>query len=300
MNIKYEINRLKNEKDACILAHYYTLPEIQEIADYVGDSYYLSKIAKDLEQSTIVFCGVKFMAESAKLISPQKKVLFPNQEATCDMVNRVDMDKVKELMNEHKNGVLISYVNCSTELKAMSYTCVTSSSAQEVISNVKNKKIIFVPDKNLGGYISSKFPSKEFVLWDGCCCYHDNITSEQVTQKKLLYPNAKVLVHPECREEVRNLADYIGSTSGIIDYATKDAKDEFIVVTDVGILHELEKTNPDKKFYELPINCSSMKLINLQDVYKCLQDEEYEITIEGEISLKATEALEKMHKLARR
>ncbi|MCM1988994.1 quinolinate synthase NadA [Oceanirhabdus seepicola] len=298
MDIVKDINRLKEEKGATILAHYYTLPEIQEIADYVGDSYFLSKKGKDAEGNIIVFCGVKFMAESAKLLSPEKKVLFPNEGATCGMARRVDLDKVKELVEEHKDGVLVSYINCSTELKGISYTCVTSASAEKIIGNIKEKKILFVPDRNLGGYISEKFPEKEFILWDGCCCIHDNIKPEDVMEKKEKYPEAKVLVHPECRKEVRDLADYIGSTSGIMNYATESECDEFIIVTDVGILHELKDRNPKKKFHALPMVCDNMKITTLEDVYTCLKEEKNEIIIPEELSQRAVKSLEKMHFLA--
>lgn len=298
MDIVKEIKRLKEEKGATILAHYYTLPEIQEIADHVGDSYFLSKKGKEAQGNIIVFCGVRFMAESAKLLSPAKKVLFPNEGATCGMARRVDLDKVKKLVEEHKDGVLVSYINCSTELKGISYTCVTSSSAEKIIGNMKEKKILFVPDRNLGGYISEKFPEKEFILWDGCCCIHDNIKSEQVMEKKDKHPEAKVLVHPECRKEVRDLADYIGSTSGIINYATENDCEEFIIVTDVGILHELKNRNPKKIFHELPMVCDNMKITTIEDVYTCLKEEKNEIIISEELSQRAVKSLDMMHSLA--
>jgi len=214
------------------------------------------------------------------------------------MARRVDLDKVKELVEEHKDGVLVSYINCSTELKGISYTCVTSASAEKIIGNIKEKKILFVPDRNLGGYISEKFPEKDFILWDGCCCIHDNIKPEDVMEQKEKYPEAKVLVHPECRKEVRDLADYIGSTSGIINYATADECEEFIIVTDVGILYELKNTNPKKRFHELPMVCDNMKITTLEDVYACLKDEKNEIKIPEELSERAVRSLEKMHSLA--
>ncbi len=298
MDIAKEIKRLKEEKGAIILAHYYTLPEIQEIADDVGDSYYLSKKGKESPCETIVFCGVEFMAESAKLLSPEKKVLFPNERATCSMVEAIDLDEVKKLVEQHKDSILVSYINSSTELKAISYTCCTSSSAEKIIESIEGKKILFVPDKNLGEYISEKFPDKEFILWDGFCCVHHHIMAEDVLHEKNKYPEAKVLVHPECRKEVRDLADYVGSTRGIIDYATEDSCDEFIIVTDVGVFYELEKRNPLKKFHALPMVCDNMKLTTLEDVYSCLKEGTNEVFIPKELARKAVKSLEMMHSLA--
>lgn len=298
MNLTEEIKRLKEEKDAVILAHYYTRPEIQEIADHVGDSYYLSKMGREADEKTIVFCGVRFMAESAKLLSKEKRVLFANQLATCGMARRVDMDKVDDLLNEHEDGVLVSYINCSTELKSISHTCCTSSSAEKIIGNMQSDKIIFVPDKNLGGYISEKFPEKEFVLFDGCCCIHDDLTIEEVRKAKSKHKDALVLAHPECRKDVRGIADYVGSTSGIIDFATESENQEFIIATDIGIFHELEKRNPKKKFYGLDMNCANMKLTSLEDVYSCLLKGANEIVIGEELLKEASKALETMHKLA--
>jgi len=293
-----KIKKLKIEKNAIILAHYYQSSEIQDIADYVGDSYYLSEIGVKSDADIIVFCGVKFMAESAKILSPKKKVLLPNEEALCGMAVMARPDKIEEIKKEYPNAKVLCYVNSSTEVKAISDVCCTSSSAMNICRNIHSDEIIFVPDKNLGSYIQEKVPEKRIILWDGFCCIHNNIRPEDVIKVKEEYgKDVEVLVHPECTKEVREHGDFIGSTGQIIEYASSSNKQEFIVVTDVGILHELRKRNPNKRFYPLHMVCGPMKITTIKDVYNCLEGLSNEIYIDEDVRVKAEKALIKMHEL---
>lgn len=295
-----EILKLKKEKNAIILAHLYEIPEIQEIADYVGDSYYLSKIARDAKEDLIIFCGVKFMAESAKILSPNKTVILPVEDAGCPMADMADAKSLAEKIKEYPDAFKVCYINSSYEVKALCDASVTSSSALEIMKNIPNKQILFLPDKNLGGYIAEFFPEKEFIQWEGYCPTHNRITADEVIKLKEEHPNVKVLTHPECSKEIRDLSDYLGSTSGIIDYATKCEDKEFIICTEEGVLHQLKKNNPDKKFYfpEMMI-CPNMKKITLQDVYDALTGKKQEVILDEEISKKALISLENMHKLGK-
>ena len=299
-NIVDKILELKKEKHAAILAHYYQRPEIQDIADYVGDSYYLSKVARDCKENTIVFCGVHFMAESAKILSPNKKILLPNTSAGCPMAEMADADSLAKLKKEHPNATVICYINSTAEVKALCDISVTSSSALKILKNVEAKEIIFLPDKNLGEYISGFFPDKKFILWDGFCITHKKVRKENIEAIKNIKKDALVLVHPECESEVRAIADFIGSTGEIIDYATNSPNNEFVIVTEEGVLHQLKKKNPNKNFY-VPGNtmtCINMKKTVLEDVYDSLLNEQNEIILDEEIRVKALASLENMHKLA--
>ena len=298
-NILYKIEELKKEKNAIILAHYYERPEIQDVADYVGDSYYLSKIARDCKENVIVFCGVKFMAESAKILSPQKTVLLPNIDAGCPMAEMADAATLAKVKEDHPNAAVVCYINSTAEVKALCDVSVTSSSAVKIIENIDKDEIIFLPDKNLGGYISEKFPNKKFILWNGFCITHKKVKVENIHSIKVLRPEAKVLVHPECEGEVRAVADFIGSTGEIIDYATKSSSNEFVIVTEEGVLHELKKRNPNKSFYVpgTTMTCVNMKKTILEDVYESLLYNQHEIILDEEIRLKALASLENMHKL---
>ena len=271
-----KILKLKKEKNAIILAHLYQIPEIQEIADYVGDSYYLSQVARDAKEDLIIFCGVKFMAESAKVLSPEKTVILPAPNAGCPMADMAEVEDVEEMIKKYPDA----------------------SSALNIIKNIPNKQILFLPDQNLGGYISEFFPEKEFILWRGFCPTHHRITAEDIIKAKEEHPNVKVLSHPECSKEVRDLSDYIGSTSGIINYATECEDKEFIIATEEGVLHQLKKKNPDKKFYfpEVMV-CPNMKKTSLQDVYDALDGKKEEVILDEEIRKKALTSLENMHKL---
>ena len=295
-----KILKLKKEKNAIILAHLYQIPEVQEIADYVGDSYYLSKVARDAKEDLIIFCGVKFMAESAKILSPNKTVILPAPDAGCPMADMAEAEDLEEKIKEYPDAFKVCYINSSYEVKALCDASVTSSSALEIMKNIPNKQILFLPDRNLGGYIAEFFPEKEFIQWKGFCPTHERVSAEDVTKLKEEHPNVKVLSHPECSKEVRNLSDYIGSTSGIIKFATECEDKEFIICTEQGVLHQLNKNNPDKKFYfpEMMI-CPNMKKTSLQDVYDALTGKREEIILDEETSKKALTALENMHKLGK-
>ena len=293
-----KILKLKKEKNAIILAHLYQIPEIQEIADYVGDSYYLSQVARDAKEDLIIFCGVKFMAESAKVLSPDKTVILPAPNAGCPMADMAEVEDVEEMIKEYPDAFKVCYINSSYEVKALCDASVTSSSALNIMNNIPNKQILFLPDQNLGGYIAEFFPEKEFILWRGFCPTHHRITAEDVLNAKQEHPNVKVLAHPECSKEVRELSDYLGSTSGIIDYATKCEDNEFIIATEEGVLHQLQKKNPNKKFYfpEMMV-CPNMKKTTLQDIYDALDGKREEVVLDEEIRQKALTSLENMHKL---
>ena len=293
-----KILKLKKEKNAIILAHLYQIPEIQEIADYIGDSYYLSQVARDAKEDLIIFCGVKFMAESAKVLSPEKTVILPAPNAGCPMADMAEVEDVEEMIKKYPDAFKVCYINSSYEVKALCDASVTSSSALKIIKNIPNKQILFLPDQNLGGYISEFFPEKEFILWRGFCPTHHRITAEDIIKAKEEHPNVKVLSHPECSKEVRDLSDYIGSTSGIINYATECEDKEFIIATEEGVLHQLKKKNPDKKFYfpEVMV-CPNMKKTSLQDVYDALDGKKEEVILDEEIRKKALTSLENMHKL---
>ncbi|MDO5516395.1 MAG: quinolinate synthase NadA [Clostridium sp.] len=299
INLKDEILRLKREKKAVILAHYYETGDIQELADYVGDSYYLSEKARDCSEKVIVFCGVRFMAESAKILSPEKTILLPCETAGCSMADMAGEKAVIEMKENYPEAFAVCYINSTYEVKSHCDVAVTSSSALKIIKNVPNKQILFLPDKNLGGYISEFFPEKEFILWDGFCKYHNNVSREEIIEAKEKYSDAKILVHPECTKEIRDMADYIGSTSGIIDYVGKDNGQVYIVATEEGILYELNKKYPDKKFI-IPggrICCEDMKKTTLENLYECLLNMKSEIILDEEIRKKALRSLENMHKL---
>ncbi|WP_343346615.1 quinolinate synthase NadA [Terrisporobacter petrolearius] len=296
--LKENILQLKKEKNAIILAHLYEPDEIQEIADYVGDSYYLSKIARDSKEELIIFCGVKFMGESAKILSPHKKIILPATNAGCPMADMANASDLEEMIAKYPNAFKVCYINSSYEVKALCDVSVTSSSALDILKNVPNKEILFLPDRNLGSYISEFFPDKEFILWEGFCPTHERLTSEELLRAKKDHPNVKILAHPECNKPVRDLADYIGSTSGIINYATKCEDEEFIICTEEGILYELNKRNPNKKFYfPEKMICPNMKKTSLEKVYDALCGKVDEVILDKEISEKALTSLENMHKL---
>lgn len=299
--LKEKIQELKKKRNAVILAHYYQRPEIQEIADVVGDSYFLSKFASECKEDVIVFCGVQFMAESAKILSPEKTVLLPVYDAGCPMADMADYEDVKEFVKKYPDAAVVAYINSSTEVKTISDVCVTSSSAEKIIRNIPQKDIVFLPDKNLGGYLAEKIPEKNFILWDGYCITHEKVNPEEIKKIKEKMPQAQVLVHPECNKSVRDLADYIGSTSGIIAHATESEAKDFVIVTEEGILYELKQKNPDKNFYApgRTMTCINMKKTTLEDVLESLEKMKHEITLDEDDRLKAYKSLENMHKLSR-
>ncbi|MBS5315135.1 MAG: quinolinate synthase NadA [Clostridiales bacterium] len=295
-----EIKRLKEERDAIILAHYYTDDNLQEIADYVGDSYYLSKVAREAKEQVIVFCGVKFMGESAKILNPHKTVLLPDDVADCPMAHMVTPQQIKQVRQEHEDLAVVCYINSTAQIKAESDVCVTSANALNIVKALKQSKIFFVPDQHLGTYVASKVPEKEFIFNDGYCHIHRSIQKEAVLREKALRPEAQVLVHPECPSEIVDLADYVGSTTGIIDYAAKSQADSFIVCTEIGILYELKKNNPNKNFYFVgeKKECADMKRITLSKLYEALRDMKYEVVLEEAERKAAEEVLLAMHRLA--
>ncbi|AWW26637.1 quinolinate synthase NadA [Acetobacterium sp. KB-1] len=298
--ILLKIEKLKKEKDAVILAHYYVSDEIQEIADYVGDSYYLSKIAVELPQKVIVFCGVTFMGESAKILSPQKTVIMPEARADCPMAHMAAIEKIKEVREYYEDLAVVCYINSTAEIKKFVDVCVTSSNALKIVRALPQQNIYFVPDENLGRYIASQLPDKNFIFNDGYCHVHDEIMIDELEEAKAAHPNAEVLVHPECTLTVIGAADYVGSTSGIIDYATASDADEFIIGTEIGIFYQLEKNNPDKKFYPINQNqiCPNMKKISLHKVAHALENGINQINVDEQTRTKAVMALEKMLELA--
>ncbi len=296
-----QIKRLKKEKNAVILAHYYVNDEVQDIADYIGDSYYLSKKATEVSEQVIVFCGVSFMGESAKILNPDKLVLMPDNLANCPMAHMADIDYIEKLRKEYDDLAVVCYINSTAELKVHSDVCVTSSNALKIVKALPNKNIFFIPDENLGRYIASLVPEKTFIFNDGFCHVHKSITKENVLKAKKAKPDALVLVHPECTMDVLELADYIGSTSGIIDYATNSDAKEFIICTEMGVLHQLTLKNPDKKFYSVGIRqfCPNMKKVTLEKVRDVLINENNAVAVSDEVRKKAGIPLARMLELAK-
>lgn len=299
INFKNEILKLRKERNAIILAHYYQRSDIQDIADAVGDSYYLSKIAKDCEEKVIVFCGVKFMAESAKILSPEKIVLLPVIDAGCPMADMADAEGVQELKKKHPNAKVVCYINSSAEVKAISDVCCTSSNALKIIRNLEEEEIIFLPDKNLGEYIQEQVPEKKFIIWNGFCITHKKVRPEELAKAKNLHPDILIAAHPECEKPVRDAADFIGSTGEIIKFVNKSSNKRFLIATEEGVLHQMKLNDPDKEFY-IPgggMSCINMKKTYLKDVYNCLLNMEYNIELNEDLRQKAYNALSNMHKL---
>ncbi|WP_073587839.1 quinolinate synthase NadA [Anaerocolumna xylanovorans] len=296
-----KIEELKKEKDIAILAHYYTDGQIQALADYVGDSYYLSKIATEIPQSTILFCGVSFMGESAKLLNPEKTIIMPDSYADCPMAHMADIDEIERVRKDYENVAVVCYVNSTAEIKAHSDVCVTSANALRIVKALPNKNIYFIPDGNLGRYLANKIPEKNFILCDGFCHVHTSITRENVEKAKQVHPEALVLAHPECTWDVLELADYIGSTSGIIDYATQSEAEVFIICTEMGVLYELELKNPGKKFYSVGHRqfCPNMKRITTERVLEQLQNMSNVVELDEEMYDKANKPLERMLALSK-
>lgn len=293
--------QLKKEKDAVILAHYYTDDEVQKIADYVGDSYFLSEKAREIEKKVIVMCGVSFMGESVKLLNPNKIVLLPDETADCPMAHMATVKKIQEVRKNYEDVAVVCYVNSTAELKANSDVCITSANALKIVKNLPNKNIYFIPDKNLAHYISQKVTNKNFIFNDGYCYIHNSVTKEEVEMAKKKYPKAEILVHPECIKEVVEMGDYIGSTSGIIKYATESLNKEFIICTEDGVLYELKEKNPDKKFY-LPkenFKCVGMKKITLDKIIKALETNEPQVHLEETLIKNAYKPLENMLQMAK-
>ena len=273
MNKQEEIRQLKQEKDAVLLAHYYVDEEVQKIADYVGDSFYLSKIASSLNNRTLVFCGVSFMGESGKLLSPEKTVLMPDASADCPMAHMVSKAEIDEARSKYDDLAVVCYINSTAEVKTWADVCVTSANAVKIVRNLPNKNILFIPDKNLGRYVKQQVPEKNVMLVKGYCPIHEFIKPEEIKALKQKYPKALVLAHPECNAQVLEMADYIGSTSGILSKAKESDANAFIIATEVGVRYELQVQNPDKQFYfpeTLPV-CKDMKKITLDKIIEVLK-----------------------------
>ena len=298
---KEEIEALKREKNAVILAHYYVPEEVQEIADYVGDSFYLSKAARETDADVLVFAGVSFMGESAKILNPQKTVLLPDAGADCAMAHMAAAEQVRRKKEEDPYLAVVCYINSTAELKTVSDVCVTSSNAVKVVKALPNKRIFFIPDRNLGSFVAKQVPEKEIILNDGYCPVHQEILPKEVLAAKKAHPHAKVLVHPECTKEVVALSDYAGSTAGIIAYAAASKEREFIIGTEDGVMYELRKQNPDKLFYPVRDGqcCCDMKKVTLEKVRDSLKYEQHKVEVSEETARKASQAMERMLKLAK-
>jgi quinolinate synthase len=296
-----EIKKLKVQNDAVILAHYYQIPEIQDIADFIGDSLALSQFAQKTKASVIVFAGVHFMAETAKILNPDKKVLIPDMEAGCSLADSCKADKFKEFCANYPGHKIVSYINCSAEIKSMSNVICTSGNAVKIVESIpKNEKIIFAPDKNLGAYINS-VTGRNMILWNGTCEIHDVLTTESIIKLKTLHPDAKLIAHPECRSVILEMADFIGSTTAMLKYTQSDISKKYIVATETGILHQMKKVSPDKEFIIVPAeencscnDCSYMKLNTMEKLYLCMKTEKPEIILDKEIIEKAKTPILKM------
>lgn len=300
-----EINYLKKEKNAVILAHYYQNADIQDIADYIGDSLGLSQQAQKSNADIILFAGVHFMAETAKILNPSKKVLIPDLKAGCSLADSCPPEEFAAFKAKHPDHIVITYINCTAEIKALSDIICTSSNAVQIVESLpKEQKIIFAPDKNLGAYINKK-TGRNMVLWDGACMVHEIFSLEKITKLKLLHPNAQIIAHPECEASILEIADYVGSTTALLNYATKSNCNEFIVVTETGILHQMEKANPAKTFIPAPPNnscacndCPHMKLNSLEKIYVALKYEKPELVMDEKLIEAAKKPMLKMLELS--
>ena len=299
--MKTEILKLKKEKNAVILAHYYTPSNVQELADYVGDSFYLAKVAQQTKADIIVFCGVRFMGESAKILNPDKKVLMPDMCADCPMAHMVSDGLIEEMRRSYDDLAVVCYINSTTELKRKSDVCVTSSNAVKIVKALPNKNIFFIPDNNLGSFVKKQVPEKNVILNAGYCPIHAKIKAEQLYEALEKHPNAMVLAHPECEQEVLAEADFIGSTADIIRYAEESCSYEFIICTEDGVDFKLTSDNPKKKFYypEPRPCCADMKLNTPESILSVLKKENNEILISDDVILTALQPLKKMLELAR-
>ena len=298
--LQQEIIRLKKEKDICILAHSYVAHEILEIADFTGDSYALSVKAKDAPQKTVIMVGVRFMAETVKILSPEKKVILANAGAGCAMADQMDKQVIEIVKQQYPDYKVVAYINTTAELKTICDVCVTSSSAVKIVSAMPDKNILFIPDCNLGDYVAKQLPEKNIKLLQGGCPVHASVNAEEVVEAKKLHPNALVLVHPECTPDVVKLADYVGSTSGIMDFARKSDAKEFIIGTEISIAEHLQYECPDKMFYYMSpkLICKNMKLSTLGDVYNAILGRAgEEIVLDDETITAARRCIDEMIRL---
>ena len=301
MDICEKIAKLKKEKNAVILAHYYALPEVQAIADYIGDSFYLSKVAVGLQEDTIVFCGVSFMGESAKLLNPTKTVLMPDSHADCPMAHMADLQTIQKLRAQYDDLAVVCYINSTAELKSASDVCVTSANAVKIVRALKQKHIFFIPDKNLARFVAEQVPEKTFIFNHGYCPIHENMRTREILALKEQHPEAEILSHPECQKQVCDVSDYIGSTAGIIAYVDNSDKKAFIIGTEIGVSYELTRRHPDKQFYfpkSTPL-CRDMKCITLEKIAHVLETGDNAVEIPAEIAKTALPPLTAMLQLAK-
>jgi quinolinate synthase len=302
-----EIERLKIEKNAVVLAHYYQEPDIQDVADFIGDSLALAQKAQSTTADIIVFAGVHFMAETAKILNPNKKVLLPDLKAGCSLADSAPADAFKKFKENHPDHIVITYINCTAEVKALSDIICTSSNAEAIINSLpKEQKIIFAPDKNLGAYLIKK-TGRDMVLWNGACQVHELFSLEKITKLKMRHPEAKVIAHPECEESVLKVADFIGSTSALLKYSAQNAANEFIVATESGILHQMQIQSPTKTFIPAPPDnacacndCPFMKLNTLEKLYLCMEYEEPEISLDEKLIEAAKKPIERMLEISKK
>lgn len=299
MTTAEKILKLKEEKNAVILAHYYVDAEIQEIADYVGDSFYLSKVATKVEAERIIFCGVEFMGESAKVLNPEKRVFMPDATADCPMAHMATPEEIEKVREEYDDVAVVCYINSTAELKTYADVCVTSSNAVNIVKKLPNKNIFFIPDRNLGNFVAKQVPDKNIIVNKGCCPRHVDIKEERVLAAKKKYPNAKFAVHPECTPDVLQHADYVGSTSGIIDYVVATDAEEFLIGTVDGVFAEINKQAPEKKLYTVKPEqvCVNMKKVTMDKVLDVLENETNEVFVEEALAKASMKPLERMLEL---
>ena len=302
MITKEQVIALKKEKNAIILAHYYTLPEVQEVADFVGDSLGLSQKAAQTDADIILFAGVHFMAETAKILNPGKKVLIPDMSAGCSLADGCDAEELAAFMKDYPDHKILAYINCTAAVKTMSDIIVTSGNALKIVNSLpEDEKIVFVPDRNLGDYINQQ-TGRKMVLWDGDCCVHARWSASMVNKLKQQYPQAELIAHPECEREVLELADFVGSTAAMLKYVAASENMEFVVITENGILHEMKKQNPDKIFHSADKQeacvCRSMKMNNLENIYQALKGETPELLLDEETIEKAKRPILRMLELS--
>jgi len=308
ININEEIDRMRKEKNAVILAHFYQNSEVQDIADFVGDSLQLSQQAAETEADVILFAGVHFMAETAKILSPHKKVLIPDLNAGCSLAESCNPEEFKNFIRKYPDYTVISYVNTTAEIKALSDIICTSSNAVQIVNSLpENEKIIFAPDRNLGNYIKS-ITGRNMVIWQGACHVHEEFSLEKILEIKKVNQDAKIIAHPECEKPILIIADHIGSTNSLLKYIEKDNSRKYIVATESGIIHQMKKSRPEKKFIPAPPknstcgcnDCNFMKLITIKKLYNCLKFELPEVTVDGEISKQAKRSITRMLEISER
>lgn len=299
-NLIERIKKLKKEKNAIILAHSYQNIEIDKVADYVGDSLYLSQKAKETTAEIIVFAGVYFMAQTAKIISPEKKVLLPNLNAGCLMADMINLQQIIDFKKEYPNLPVVCYINSTAEVKSECDICCTSSNALEIVNSLNAPRVLFVPDENLGKFVESQLEGVEVITYKGCCPVHDNVTERSILDAREKYPEAKILIHPECKPSVSILGDYVGSTSGIINYVKNSSDKQFVIVTEKGVADRLKRDYPDKEFILISAKmlCESMKLTTLDEIYTSLEQEINEITLDENIRKLSAGCIERMLKVS--